>query len=93
MLNCFSEEYMLISEDRCMVTAVILVNTDIGAQAKVLERLKRVEGVVEAHALCSVYDLALKVKANSLGKLKETITFSIRKLSGVSNIMTIMLVE
>lgn len=76
-----------------MVSAVVLVNTDLGAQAKVLEILRRVEGVEEAHALCSVYDLALKVKASSVDKLKEIITISIRKLSGVSNIVTLMLIE
>ena len=76
-----------------MVSAVVLVNTDLGAQAKVLETLKRIEGIEEAHLLCSVYDLAIKVKANSVDKLKEIITTSIRKLGGVSNIMTLMLVE
>lgn len=76
-----------------MVTAVILVNTDIGAQAKVLQSLKKVEGVEDAHALCSVYDLVLKVKAGSTDKLKEIVTSSIRRLSGVSNIMTLLLVE
>jgi DNA-binding Lrp family transcriptional regulator len=76
-----------------VVSAVVLVNTDLGAHAKVLESLKRVEGVVEAHALWSVYDLALKVKANSVDKLKEIISTSIRKLSGVSNITTLMLDE
>ena len=76
-----------------MISAFVLVNTDLGAEAKVLESLKQVEGVEEAHALCSVYDLAVKIKANSMDKLKEIITTSIRKLGGVSNIMTLMLVE
>ena len=76
-----------------MVSAVVLVNTDLGAQAKVLDSLKYIEGVVEAHALWSVYDLALKVKANSVDKLKEIISTSIRKLGGVSNITTLMLDE
>ena len=76
-----------------MVSAFVLVNTDLGAQARVLESLKRVEGIVEAHALCSVYDLVLKVKASSVDKLKEIVSVSIRKLGGVSNIMTLMLVE
>jgi len=76
-----------------LISAFVLVNTDLGAEAKVLESLKQVEGVEEAHALCSVYDLAVKIKANSMDKLKEIITTSIRKLGGVSNIMTLMLVE
>ncbi|MCW4010247.1 MAG: Lrp/AsnC ligand binding domain-containing protein [Candidatus Bathyarchaeota archaeon] len=76
-----------------MVSAVLLVNTDLGDQAKILERLKRVEGVEEAHAVYSVYNLALKVKATSVDKLKEIITLSIWGLSGVYTITTLMLVE
>jgi DNA-binding Lrp family transcriptional regulator len=76
-----------------MVFAFVLVNTDLDAQARVLESIKRVEGIVEAHVLRSVYDLALKVKASSADKLKKIVSMSIRELSGVSNIMTIMLVE
>jgi DNA-binding Lrp family transcriptional regulator len=76
-----------------VVSAFVLVITDLGAQARVLESLKRVEGIVETHTLCSVYDLALKVKASSADNLKEIVYMSIRKLCGVSNIMTLMLVE
>ncbi len=76
-----------------MVSAVLLVNTDLGAEAKVLEKIKQIEGVEEAHALCSVYDLMVRVKTSSLDKLKDLITHSIRSLSGVSTLMTLMLVE
>jgi DNA-binding Lrp family transcriptional regulator len=40
-----------------MISAVVLVNTDLGSQDKVLESLKQIEGVQEAHALYGVYDL------------------------------------
>jgi hypothetical protein len=39
-----------------------------------------------------VYDLALKVKTSSAEALKELVVFSIRRLSGVSNV-TMLLVE
>ena len=60
---------------------------------KVLESLKRVKGVEEANALYSVHDLALRVKVNSVDKLKELITFSIRLLSGVYSVTALLLVE
>jgi DNA-binding Lrp family transcriptional regulator len=76
-----------------MVSAVVLVNTDLGAEAQVLESLKRLEGVEEAQALYSVYDLMVKVKANSVDSLRDIITGSIRRTSGVSTLLTLMLVE
>jgi DNA-binding Lrp family transcriptional regulator len=60
---------------------------------KVLESLKRVKGVEEANALYSVHDLALRVKVNSVDKLKKLITFSTRLLSGVYNVTALLLVE
>ncbi len=76
-----------------MVSAVVLVNTDLGAEAEVLESLKRLDGVEEAQALYSVYDLMVKVKANSVDSLRDIITGSIRHVSGVSTLLTLMLVE
>ena len=38
-----------------MISAVVLVNTDLNSQDKVMESLKLVEGVEEAHALYGVY--------------------------------------
>lgn len=54
-----------------MISAVVLLNTDSGTQDKILECLKLVDGVEEAHALLGVYDLLVKIKAISIDKIKE----------------------
>ncbi len=76
-----------------MISAVVLVNTDLGSQDKVLESLKQVEGVEEAHALYGVYDLLIKVKAKSIDKLKDVIKSRIKQVKGVSSSLTLMIVE
>ena len=77
-----------------MVSAVILVNTELGSsQDKVIERLKNIEGVEEAHALYGVYDLIIKIKALTLDKLKETIKLRIRQTAGVTSSLTLMIVD
>lgn len=76
-----------------MVSAVVLVNTDLGAETNVLENLKQIEGVEEAQALYSVYDLMVKVKASSVDHLRDIITLSIRRTAGVSTLLTLMLAE
>ena len=53
-----------------MISAVVLLNTDSGTQDKILESLKLVDGVEEAHALLGVYDLLVKIKARSIDKIK-----------------------
>lgn len=76
-----------------MISAVVLVNTDLGSQDKVLESLKQVEGVEEAHALYGVYDLLIKVKAKSVDKLKEVIKSHIKQVKGVTSSLTLMVLE
>jgi DNA-binding Lrp family transcriptional regulator len=76
-----------------MVSAVVLVNTELGSQDKVLESLKLVEGVEEAHALYGVYDLLIKIKASSFDRLKDITKLRIKHIAGVTSSLTLMVVE
>ena len=76
-----------------MISAVVLVNTDLGAQDKVIENLKQIEGVQEAHALYGVYDLLIKIKSNSIDKLRDITKSRIKQVEGVTSALTLMLVE
>lgn len=76
-----------------MVSAIVLVNTNTAEQDKVLEKIKQLKGVEEAHILWGVYDLLVRIKANSIDKLKEIIKYSLNQLAGVSTILTLMIIE
>jgi DNA-binding Lrp family transcriptional regulator len=76
-----------------MISAIVLVNTDLDSQDKVIESLKLVEGVEEAHALYGVYDLLIKIKAISIDKLKDITKFRIKQLDGVTSLLTLMIVD
>jgi DNA-binding Lrp family transcriptional regulator len=77
-----------------MISAVVLLNTGLGEfQDKLIESLKLIEGVEEAHALYGVYDLMIKIKALTLEKLKDIIKLRIRQLAGVTSSLTLMIVD
>ena len=76
-----------------MISAVVLVNTEIDSQSSVIEHLRKVEGIEEAHALYGVYDLIVRIKAISIDKIKEIINQYIRRLNGVTNSLTLMIVN
>ncbi len=76
-----------------MISAVILVTTSSGTQDKVLENIKLVEGVEEAHALYGVYDVLIKINGNSVDKLKEITKLRIKPIAGVNSYLTLMLVQ
>jgi len=74
-------------------TAFVLINTEIGAEAEVLESLKDVEGIAEAYAVYGVYDIIAKVTAENMDKLKEIVTWHVRRLDKVRSTLTMIVVE
>jgi len=76
-----------------MPTAFVLINTEIGSEADVLRDLKKVEGVEAAFAVYGVYDIIASVKADSMDKLKEIVTWRIRRLDKVRSTLTMIVVE
>lgn len=76
-----------------MPTAFALINAEIGAENEVLKALKNVEGVVEAYTVYGVYDIVAKITASTMDKLKEIITWKIRKLDKVRSTLTMIVIE
>jgi len=74
-----------------MISALVLVNTHIGEENQVLERVRNVEGVEEAHVLSGIYNLLVKIEANSIDKLKDIISLQLRNLSGITLLSTLMI--
>jgi DNA-binding Lrp family transcriptional regulator len=77
----------------CMPTAFVLINTEIGSESDVLKELKKVEGVDDSFAVYGVYDIVARVSADTMDKLKETVTWRIRRLDNVRSTLTMIVVE
>jgi DNA-binding Lrp family transcriptional regulator len=76
-----------------MPTAYVLINTEIGSESDVLEALKKVEGVEEAHNLWGVYDIIASIKAETMDKLTSIITKKIEKIGKVNAKLTMIITE
>ena len=73
-----------------MPTAFVLVNTKIGSEGEVLRALRKIDGVLEAHNVYGVYDIVVKIGAETMDKLKEIITWHIRRLDRVRSTLTMV---
>jgi len=73
--------------------AYVLLNTEIGAESKVLEALKKIDGVEEAHNLWGIYDIIANIKADSLEKLRNIITKGIGQVEKINSKLTIVITE
>jgi DNA-binding Lrp family transcriptional regulator len=76
-----------------MPMAYVLINTEIGSEFNVLEALKKVEGVKEAHNLWGVYDIIASVKADTMDKLTFIITKKIKEIGKVNAKLTMIITE
>jgi DNA-binding Lrp family transcriptional regulator len=76
-----------------MLTAYVLLNTEIGAENQVLKALKKIEGVEEAHSLYGVYDIIANLKAANMEKLKYIITKRIGQIGKINSKLTIIITE
>jgi len=73
--------------------AFVLINSEIGSEGEVLRELKKMDGVKEAYTVYGVYDVIAKVEAGSMDKLKDIITWRIRKLEKVRSTLTMIVIE
>jgi len=76
-----------------MPTAFVLINAEIGAETDVLKTLTKIEGVEEAYTVYGVYDIVTKIHAESMDKLKEVVTWNIRRLNRVRSTLTMIVIE
>ncbi len=76
-----------------MPMAFVLINTEIGSESTVLEALKKIDAVKEAYMVYGVYDVVAKVKADTMDKLKEIVTWHVRRLDKVRSTLTMIVIE
>jgi DNA-binding Lrp family transcriptional regulator len=71
--------------------AYLMINTEIGSEPNVLETLKKLEGVEEAHSLFGIYDIIASLKADTVDRLKWLITKRIGKIEKISAKLTLVI--
>jgi len=76
-----------------MAEAYVLVNCDLGAEDEVIDGLKQIEQVKEAHGTFGAYDIIAKIQAESTDKLREAVTWKIRKMDKIRSTLTLPVVE
>jgi DNA-binding Lrp family transcriptional regulator len=76
-----------------MPRAFVLINVESGSEDEVLKELKKIEGVEEAYFSYGVYDLVMRIKADSMEQLKDMVTRKIRALSKVRSTLTLIMME
>ncbi|HEY9386639.1 MAG TPA: Lrp/AsnC ligand binding domain-containing protein [Nitrososphaeraceae archaeon] len=69
------------------------MNAELGSEDSIVHELKKVEGVKEVYQVYGVYDIVAQIEAETMEKVKETITWKLRKLNGVKSTLTMIVME
>jgi len=76
-----------------MPRAFVLINVETGAEEKVLKQLRSVGVVEAAFVTYGVYDIIVRVKADTMEQLKEAVTYKIRTANQVRSTLTLILMD
>ena len=73
--------------------AYVLLTTETSATESVRESLKKIDAVQETYRVYGVYDIIATVKAETMDKLKQIVTWDLRSLDKVRSTLTMIVLE
>lgn len=76
-----------------MSEAIILINTRVGKEEEVIKKLLKIDEVKEVYFVYGVYDIIVKVKADTINKLREVVTTKIRRIDNILSTSTMVVME
>jgi DNA-binding Lrp family transcriptional regulator len=76
-----------------MAIGYVLINCELGSEEAVISDLKSIDGVKEVHGTFGAYDILVKVQSDQVEKLREIITWKIRKIPKIRSTLTLMGIE
>jgi DNA-binding Lrp family transcriptional regulator len=81
-----------------MPTTYILINSDLGSDVEIIQKIKQIlsgeSGIkYEIQGVYGVYDIIVKITADSMDLLRSIITNKIRKIDKVYSTLTMMVIE
>ena len=76
-----------------MIVAFVLINAELGKEKSLLKEIRNIPNVKEAHFVYGVFDIIIKVEAENMNKLRDIVTFNIRRLKEVIRTLTITVIE
>jgi DNA-binding Lrp family transcriptional regulator len=76
-----------------MAEAFVFINVEPGSENEVLKRLREVAEVKESYLVYGVYDIIAKVETDSMDRLKEVITWKVRRLDKIRSTLTTVVMK
>jgi DNA-binding Lrp family transcriptional regulator len=76
-----------------MPRAYVLFNVESGSEDSVLKQVKSLGSVEESYISYGVYDLVIRIRADTMEELKDLVTHKIRTIKQVRSTLTLIQME
>ncbi len=76
-----------------MPRAFVLLNVATGSEDEVVKQIRALDVVEESFISYGVYDIIVRVKADTMDKLKDAVTHKIRSINQVRSTLTLIMLE
>jgi DNA-binding Lrp family transcriptional regulator len=75
-------------EVRTVVTAYILIQTEVGKAAKVAKDILDITGVQQAQAVTGPYDVIVRAEARDIDELGQLVVARVQAVDGITRTLT-----
>ena len=75
-----------------MPKAYLLINSEIGAEKRVIDELSRCMDIIKSFRVYGTYDIISIIESPDMTSLKQNITSKVRTIKGIINTSTLIIV-
>ena len=76
-----------------MAQAFVLINCELGSEDQIISELKTFSDVKEVQGTFGAYDIIAMISSETVEKIRETISWKIRKIEKIRSTLTLTEVE
>ena len=76
-----------------MTQAYVLINCELGSEKQIISELKTFSDVKEVQGTFGAYDIIVMISSETVEKIRETISWKIRKIEKIRSTLTLTKVE
>jgi DNA-binding Lrp family transcriptional regulator len=76
-----------------MPTAYIFINCALGSEENIIKEIATIPEVKEVRGTYGVHDIFVKVKSDTMESLNHIILIKIRRISGITSTVTMVVIE
>ncbi len=82
-----------MSSSQRHAVAYIMMNVDLGREDEAIKELRKMKIVTDVYKVRGVYDLVARLQADSVSRIKETVSAKIEGISSVRSALTMLASE